>query len=355
MSACRIIPFHTTGSSVGVAALCILLVGLAACTPPCPKAARPRCAPCPQGVQRPPAKAPDCAQLCTYFTYCRARRWTAPRRLARMILACTTQCSSVKPGTDSRKIFDGLKRCSVKRSCVDLGDCLEAIEAKIRASKPQIDPNAIYKVDLAGSPTRGPADALVTLVMFSDHECGFCRRAYKIIRAALKKHARVLKVVYKHYPLPNHTEGLLSARAAACVMKQKGVTAFWAFNDKAMIADDLSRKELLAIAKAAGADPKGVTQCLKTKQGLPLVKVDLKLGEALGIDGTPTFYINGKRYPGLLSAAELDRAIADARARAEAAVKSGVKRAQVYVHLTAKGSTGLVYLPPKRPAPRPRP
>ena len=234
--------------------------------------------------------------------------------------------------------------------------CLEAVESKIRASKPQVDQNAIYKVSVAGAATTGPANALVTLVMFSDHECGFCRRAFTIIKAALKKHPGVLRVVYKNYPLPNHVQGLVSARAAACVLKQKGAAAGWTFHDKAMVATDLAEKSLLAIAKASGADAKGVAQCMKAKQGLLLVKADLRQGEGLGIDGTPTFYINGKRYPGMLNGAELDRAIAEARARAEAAVKTGVKPAGVYAHLTAKGATKLKYLPPpKRPAPRPRP
>jgi len=328
------------------------LVGLAACPPPCPNAARSRSAPCPQTVQRPPTHTPDCAELCTYFTYCRARRWTKSRHLAKQILSCATQCKSAKPGTEAQKIFDGIRHCSVNRSCTRLVDCLTALEAKLRAAKPKIDPDAIYRVDVSGSPTRGPADALVTLVIFADHECGFCRRAYKVAQMALKNHARALRVVYKHFPLADHTKGSLSARAGACVMKQRGSAAFWAFNDKAMVAEDLSRKELLVMSKAAGADPKGVAGCLKANQGQPAIKADLELGRALGIDGTPTLYLNGRRYPGYLSPVELDRAIAEARARAEAAVKSGVEPSGVYQHLTAKGATGLKYLVPKRPAPR---
>jgi protein-disulfide isomerase len=297
---------------------------------------------------------PDCAQLCIYFTYCRAQRWTPHKHLAKLILACTTQCKNVKPGTEAQKLFEGIKRCAVNRSCVDLVACLESLQAKIQAAKPKIDPDAIYKVPLAGSPTRGPADALVTVVMFSNHECGFCRRAYKVMLAALKKHPKTLRLVYKHFPLSDNTGALLSARAAACVAKQKGQAAFWAFHDKAVNADDLSQTELLAHAKTAGADPQAVSRCLKAKQGLPTVKADRKLGENLGIDGTPTLYVNGKRYPGYLSPPALEEAIVEARARAQAAVKSGVKPARVYQHLTAKGATKLKYLPPKRPAPRPR-
>ncbi len=355
MSAFRIGPFHILPSGTGFVVLfSILLMGATACPPPCPQTAPSRPAACPQGVQRPPVKTPDCAELCTYFTYCRSRRWTPPKHLAKMILSCATQYKMVKPGSDSKKVFDGIKSCSVKRSCVDMVACLESMEAKIRASKPKVDPDAIYKVDVSGSPTLGPPDALVTVVMFSDHECGFCRRAYQVVRAALKTHPKALRLVYKHFPLSGHVQGLLSAQAATCVLAQ-GSKLFWAFHDKAMAANDLSPDTLLAMAKAAGAEPKLVTACLKAKMGTAAVKADLKLGEALGIDGTPTFYINGKRYPGLLSPAELDQAIAQARARAEAAVKAGVKPAGVYTHLTAQGATKLKYLPPKRPAPRPRP
>ncbi len=353
MSAFRIGPSHILPSGIGMVVLFSgLLMALTACPPPCPQTARPRCAPCPQGVQRPPAQKPDCAELCTYFTYCRARRWTPPKHLAKMILACATQCKHAKAGTDSMKIFDGIKSCAVNRSCVDMVSCLESVEAKIRASKPKIDPDAIYKVDVMASPTLGPPDALVTVVMFSDHQCGFCRRAYAVVKAALKKHPKTLRLVYKHFPLSGHVQGLLSARAATCVLKQ-GAKLFWAFHDKAMVAADLSPSELLTMAKTAGANPQLVSACIKAQQGAAAVKADLSQGEALGIDGTPTFYINGKRYPGFLSETELDTAITEARARAEAATKSGVKPADVYRHLTAQGSTKLKYLPTKQSAPRP--
>jgi protein-disulfide isomerase len=338
-----------------VALLSGLLVGATACPPPCPPAAGPRATACPGGVQQPPDKTPDCAQACTYFTYCRARRWTAPKHLAKLILACTTQCREVKPDTDGRKIFDGIKSCSVKRSCVELMSCLEALEARLAAEKPRIDPDAVYRVDVASSATRGPADALVTVVMFADHECGFCRRAYKVVLAALGKHPKTLRLVYKHFPLPSHTDGLRSTRAAECVRRLQGLAAFWTFHDKAMAADDLSLKELLVLAKAAGGDPAAVSACVQAKQGHSAIQADVKQGETLGVDGTPTFYINGRRYPGYLTAAELDKAIAEARTRAEAAVRTGIQPAQVYQHLTARGATRLKYLPPKRPAPRPRP
>jgi protein-disulfide isomerase len=352
VSAFRIGPFHILPSGMGIVVLFSgLLMGLNACPPPCPQTAGARCAACPQGVQRPPAQKPDCAELCTYFTYCRARRWTPPKHLAKMILACTTQCKHTKGDANSQKIFDGIKTCSVNRSCVEMVSCLESMEAKIRASKPQIDPDAIYKVDVAASPTQGPPDALVTVVMFSDHQCGFCRRAYRVVKAALEKHPKALRLVYKHFPLPSHTDGLRSAQAATCVLKQSP-KLFWAFHDKAMAAADLSQTELLSMAKSAGAKPLLVTACLKANLAMPAIKADLIQGGALGIDGTPTFYINGKRYPGYLTETQLDQAITEARARAEAATKSGVKPVDVYRHLTAKGATGLKYLPPKRPTPK---
>lgn len=335
--------------------LCGLLWGLTACPPPCPQNARPRCASCPPGAQRPPAKTPDCTEMCTYFTYCRARRWTAPAHVAKLIQSCVTQCKVIKPGTDAAKIFNGIKTCSVNRSCVGLVDCLESLEAKMRAAKPKPDPNAIYKVEVAGSPSRGPKGALVTVVMFSNHECGFCRRAATVVDDALKKHPQGLRLVYKHFPLSANSGAMLSARAASCVLKTKDVAAFWAFHAKAMATSELGEKAVLTMAKAAGADPKRVAACLKSKGGLGAVTADLKLGEALGVDGTPAFYFNGKHYSGYLDPAAFQAAFDEAKGRAEAARSSGVKPAQVYQHLTGKGATKLQYLPTKRPAPRPAP
>jgi len=82
------------------------------------------------------------------------------------------------------------------------------------------------------------------------------RRVREMVQQLAKAYPGKIRLVYKHYPLPSHADGKVGAEAANCVMKQKGVPAFWQFHGRVYQAsDDLSEKALLAHAKAVGADP----------------------------------------------------------------------------------------------------
>lgn len=311
----------------------------------CPKTA-------PQAV-KPPASRPSCARACDYFVYCQSARWTAEDEQTKMREQCRKDCNEAKPQSQEEIFFAGLKRCAVDQPCVPFGACLRGVVAKMRqalSGEPEEDPSAIYQVPVAGSPMLGPRDALVTIVVFADYECPFCGKGWRTMIKLRKLHPGKIRLVYKHYPSPNHPGAKVAAEAGACVWKQQGTSAFWKFHELAFASEDLSDATLARMAKESGADPAAVKKCVLDKLHQDALGADLKLGVSLGVSGTPAFYLNGKKITGAESLAVFEKAYAEALARAEQALKQGVKPAAVYEHLTRNGHTKPKYLKGKGPA-----
>src|SRR5206468_11322854 len=85
------------------------------------------------------------------------------------------------------------------------------------------------KVEIAGHPSKGPKDAPIELVEFSDFQCPFCQRANPTVEQVLKSYGNRIKFVYRHYPLPNHPNARPAAEAAACAEAQG---QFWPYHDR---------------------------------------------------------------------------------------------------------------------------
>jgi protein-disulfide isomerase len=187
--------------------------------------------------------------------------------------------------------------------------------------------------------------------MLADYECPFCAKGWNTIVELEKAFPGKIRLVYKHFPLPNHVQGKLGAEVATCVLQQKGLAVFWPLHEKLYASgEDLSEKTLLEQAKAVGADPAAVKACLTEKGHAVLLGADLKQGLGLGVDGTPAFFVNGRKISGAQPLEVFKKVYADALGRAEAALKAGVKPAEVYEHLIKDGATKPVYL--KGGAPR---
>ncbi len=300
------------------------------------------------GAMKPPKTKPNCKTACEYFTHCQVARWTSAKEEKQIAERCVTQCSKPDPG-QMKTFFEGIRDCSVNNACVQFGDCMKKLVAKLQAGGPQgqpvEDPAAIYNVPLGDSPVRGPANALVTIVMFADYECPFCGRGYDTVVKLLKAFPGKVRLAYRHYPLPNHKGGKRGAEVAHCAMKANGLATFWKLHDKLyQNMDGFDDKTLLAAAKAVGADIAKVKACLADKTQLAPLTADMTLGTKLGVDGTPAFFINGKKISGAQPMDVFKKEVDAALKSAEAAVKSGVKAADVYKHLTGKGHNKVQYL-----------
>lgn len=163
------------------------------------------------------------------------------------------------------------------------------------------DPDAVNRAKLG---LKAPADGALTLVEFSDLECPHCKRSHDILSEELKKYPRKVRRVFKNYPLDIHPWAFDAAVAETCAGKLKPSAAdllrdrFFAEQEK--IAPDQVRAKALEFAKAAGLLEKDFAACYDKKETKDAVLADRKLGDALGLTGTPTLFVNGRRVRGYL-------------------------------------------------------
>jgi protein-disulfide isomerase len=187
------------------------------------------------------------------------------------------------------------------------------------------DPYAekMQKIDVKGRPVRGNPDAKVVVVSYDDFECPFCSRAHQaLFPELLKEYGDRVAFIYKDFPLTDvHPWAVHAAIDANCLASQRG-DAYWDFADyihgnQAVVNSEKGRDNQFAaldrIATTEGAkfhvDSNKLQECIKAQKD-DAVQASIKEGEALGVDGTPTMFVNGKLVNGARSADEL-RAILD--------------------------------------------
>lgn len=150
----------------------------------------------------------------------------------------------------------------------------------------------------------GADNAPVTLVEYGDYQCPHCFRAHPIVTAVRKQLESQLRFVFRNFPLTEiHPEALHAAEAAESVAASKGDAAYWAMHDlifeHLQDSDDaLDDAHLVQYAAAAGADPKRVQRDLDDATFEERVRTDFMSGVRSGVNGTPTFFINGVRFEG---------------------------------------------------------
>lgn len=160
------------------------------------------------------------------------------------------------------------------------------------------------KIDLKGRPSRGPADAKVTIVEFSDFQCPFCSRGYQILEEqVMPEYEGKVRLYFKHLPLKSiHPWADGAALATECAADQS-VDGFWKvyhalFKGQRELNQDNLKAKVTEFAKSAGLDEGKFIQCYDGKTALPRVEKDLAEAAAVGANSTPTFFINGRRLEG---------------------------------------------------------
>jgi len=153
----------------------------------------------------------------------------------------------------------------------------------------------VVEVSEAGRPAKGPAKAPVTIVMWSDYECPFCKRAEPTVGQVMKAYPDKVRLVFRNYPLPFHQHARPAANAALCANAQG---KFWEYHDKAFAASDLSDANLKKIAGEVGLDQKKFDECFDKKQFDAEVQKDIDDGSGVGVSGTPAFFVNGRMISG---------------------------------------------------------
>src|SRR5579885_1410332 len=156
---------------------------------------------------------------------------------------------------------------------------------------------------LAGAPVRGPANAPVTLVEFSDFQCPFCIAATPQLEAVLKAYPTQVKLIFKQFPLDTHAQAPLAAAAALAAHKQG---KFWPMYDGLFAQKGhLSRKGILGLAAGLHLDMNRFQADLDSAAIKRAVDKDISDGERINVDSTPTLFIDGQRFNGPVTLAAL--------------------------------------------------
>jgi protein-disulfide isomerase len=147
---------------------------------------------------------------------------------------------------------------------------------------------------------RGPADAPITLVEYGDYECPHCALAHVVLQQVFEEVGEHVRFVFRNFPIDEtHPHAWAAAEAAESVAARGGEGAFWTMHDVVLENQDaLQRDELIEYATAAGVDPAAVADDLASGAKRQRVQRDVASGMRSGVRGTPTFFVNGRRFEG---------------------------------------------------------
>ena len=162
----------------------------------------------------------------------------------------------------------------------------------------RFDEKHVKTIVVGDSPRKGTDDPAVTLVEFADFECGGCGDAYPVLEKLYAKYGKQMAMVYKHYPLDFHPHARLAAQAAWAAQQQN---QFWKMHKMLFEHQDrLTEPDLMAYAREIGLDLKRFEKDMKSSAAKEAVEKEQAQGKSLGVDQTPTIFINGRELPGKL-------------------------------------------------------
>jgi protein-disulfide isomerase len=222
--------------------------------------------------------------------------------------SCTCQC-----GMKAAECIIKDPNCSYSRGLAKIAiegvkegksllEISKLMDASPKAHRPKVLEDPV-KIPVAGAPVRGPEDARITLVEFSDFECPYCSAAVKQVDLVMAAYPKDIKLIYKQFPLSMHPHAELAAEASLAARDQG---KFWEmyeilFKNYRRLSSDT----ILAMAKEIGLDMDKFKADLVSGKYKAIVEKDMADGDAAGVYGTPAFYIDGKQYNGQLSLAAL--------------------------------------------------
>lgn len=163
----------------------------------------------------------------------------------------------------------------------------------------ELQKQANLKIDLpqprvqvaAEGPARGPKDAPITIVEFSDFECPYCGAAHDTVEQVMSTYAGKVRLVYRQFPLSFHPHAAKAAEASLCAADQG---KFWEYHDVLFKNQKkLEPTDLKAHATEVGIDSQKFGQCLDSGDKKKAVDADQQAGLQAGVGGTPAFFING--------------------------------------------------------------
>ena len=150
----------------------------------------------------------------------------------------------------------------------------------------------VRQIPLTETSIRGPQNAPVTIVEFSDFQCPYCGQAKGLVDQVLAAYPKDVRFAYKNFPLPMHPNADPAARAALAAGKQG---KFWEMHDALFQqAGDLSPSAIRAIAERLRLNVATFEADMESPAVKEQLDVEVRQGKVAGVRGTPTFFINGR-------------------------------------------------------------
>jgi protein-disulfide isomerase len=172
----------------------------------------------------------------------------------------------------------------------------------------------------AGHPSTGASSAPVTVVEFSDFQCPFCRAAESSLKQVRQKYGDQIRLVYMDFPLSFHSHAMDAARAGRCAADQG---KFWQFHDALFLEQKkLDPDSLKHTAAKLGLDSDTFNRCFSSDKHTAGIRQDMAEGSALGVTGTPTFFVNGRELVGAQPPPKFNEVIDEELARAKSSASS---------------------------------
>ena len=243
----------------------------------------------------------------------------------------------IKGGTDRASVYEKLTA----------GGQTKAAAPTPRA-RPSADDKTVYKVPVnPADPVKGPNDAFVTIVEFSDFQCPFCSRVGPALKQIEETYGNDVRVVFKQSPLPFHKDAPYAAEAALAAGKQG---KFWEMHDK-LFANQraLAPEAIEGYAKEIGLDVGKWKADIAAGWAKKQIQADQELARGIGAGGTPNFFINGRKLVGAQPFDSFKKVIDEELVKAKALAAKGTPKAGLYAELIKDGATK-----PAGPAPRPK-
>jgi protein-disulfide isomerase len=154
----------------------------------------------------------------------------------------------------------------------------------------------------AMGPAKGPANTKLQLVEFSDLQCPHCKAAQPVMERLMKDYPQA-RIVFQHFPLGGHDWAASASTYAQCVYEQDP-ESFWRFVDGVFAVQESITKENLTlkleqIGATAGADTAKAASCAQRPETAQRIQQSIDLGRTVGVTGTPTLYVNGRKIPSI--------------------------------------------------------
>jgi protein-disulfide isomerase len=241
----------------------------------------------------------------------------------------------IAAGTAKDKVYVELTKKNAQLS----PEAAKGADAPQKPNQPPPEDTSVYKVPIfPEDPQKGPKDALVTIVIWSEFQCPFCKKVEDTLKQVMTTYPNDVRFVWKDNPLPFHPRAIPAAYVARAAYKAKGEKGFWEAHDALFESQPkLEDADLQAISEKLGLSWDSIQKDIAAKKSQELIDANMDLASDLEARGTPAFFINGRKLSGAQPFESFKKVIDEQIGVAKALVAKGTPKAKVYEEIMKTG------------------